>query len=62
VVDGNGRILILTEEVSSLIAILLFSSGILCSAVMTIADKKRRIYALICVFVYMLLLWPALAP
>jgi hypothetical protein len=54
--------LILTEKVSSIIAILLFSSGILCSVVMTIGDKKRRVYGLSCVFVYMLLLWPAFAP
>ena len=60
-VDGNGRILILTEKVSSIIAILLFCTGIFCSAVMAIGDGKRRIYALICVFVYILLLWPAFA-
>jgi hypothetical protein len=61
-VDGNGRILTLTEKASSIIAILLFSSGILCSVVIVTGDQKRRIYALICVFVYMLLLWPAFAP
>lgn len=61
-VDGNGRILIFTEKVSSIIAILLFSSGILCSVVITMGDEKRRIYAFICLFLYILLMWPALAP
>jgi hypothetical protein len=61
-VDANGRILILTEKASTIIATVLFSMGILCSAVITIGDEKRRVYALICALVYVLLLWPAFAP
>jgi hypothetical protein len=61
-VDANGRILILAEKASTIVATLLFSSGILCSVVIAMGDGKRRIYAIICVFVYILLLWPAFAP
>lgn len=61
-VDGNGRILGLSEKASSVIAVLFFSFGILLSSVLAIIDKRYRFAAVLFIIVYLILAAPAILP
>lgn len=61
-VDANGRILGLSGKVSSVIAVLFFSFGILLSSALTIIDKRYRIIAVLFLIVYLILAAPAIWP
>lgn len=62
VVDGNGRIFGLGEKISSIIVVCFFSCGILLSMILGIADKRHRIWAVVCLIVYLVLAAPAILP
>lgn len=61
-VDGNGRIFGLGKIISNIIAVSFFSSGILLSTILCIADKQHRIWAVVCLVVYLVLAAPAILP
>ncbi len=61
-VDGNGRIIGLTEKISSVIIVLFFSAGIVLSGVLSIIDKKYRIAAVFFLIIYFILIAPAIWP
>ena len=61
-VDGNGRLLGLSEKVSSVVAVLFFSAGIFLSGVLSMIDKKYRIAAVFFLIVYFILIVPAIWP
>jgi len=61
-VDGNGRIFGLPEETSNIIAAIFFSSGILLSCILSIFDKGHRITAVLCLAIYLILIFPAIFP
>ena len=61
-VDGNGKILGLTEKASCIIIVSLFSTGILLSSVLAIIDKRYRIAAILFLIVYFILAAPAILP
>ena len=62
VVDGNGRIFGLGEKISSIIAVCFFSCGIVLSMILGIGDKRHRIWAVICLIVYLVLAAPTILP
>ena len=62
VVDGNGRIFGLSEKPSCIVAILLFSGGILLSATLATMDKAHRLTAVISLIAYLVLAAPAILP
>ena len=61
-VDGNGRIFGLAEKISNITAVSFFSSGIVLSTILAIADKGHRILAVLCLIVYLALAAPAILP
>ena len=61
-VDGNGRILGLSEKASSVIGVLFFSVGIILSSVLAIIDKRYRFIAVLFLIVYLILAAPAIWP
>ena len=60
--DANGRFLAMAELTSKLIALSLFGCGIALSTVLAVRYKDRRIVALICLGVYVVLGAPAVLP
>lgn len=61
-VDGNGRVFGLSARLSNVIAVLVFGCGILLSSILTIADRKFRIVALLFLIIFLILVAPALLP
>ncbi len=55
-VDGNGRILVLSEKASSIIGILFFSVGIIFSNILAIIDKRYRLVAVLFLIIYFILI------